>query len=80
MKDKTSRANDTHNIKKLLIAMSKYNFDVLFMVLILLFVACDNLVNSKNDDSYNSNTEITDNKKISTGQYSYLTDNGETTN
>ena len=47
--------------------MSKYNFDVLFMVLALLFVSCDNLVNSKNDDSYNSNTEITDNVKFSSG-------------
>ena len=57
--------------------MSKYNFNVLFMVLALLFVSCDNLVNSKNDDSYNSNTEITDNVKFSSGWYSYLTDNDE---
>lgn len=60
--------------------MSKYNFYVLFMVLALLFVSCDNLVNSKNDDSYNSNTEITDNVKFSSVWYSYLTDNGVTTN
>ena len=55
--------------------MKKNIFIVLFMVLALLFVACDNLANSNNDDSSNSNTnsETSDNEKISTGWYAYTT-------
>ena len=49
--------------------MKKNILNVLFMVLVLLFVACDNLANPNNDDSSNSNKD----EKISAGWYKYTT-------
>ena len=49
--------------------MKKNILNVLFMVLVLLFVACDNLANPNNDDASNSNKD----EKISAGWYKYTT-------